>query len=53
MEFDTLAELEHYIDQGEGIGAWEVQASTEVPTKDVAKELQAINNDGTFFDAEE
>ena len=48
-EFDSLAELEHFIDYGDGIGQFSVESVEEVSAEKVEGELIAIGNDGTFF----
>lgn len=49
----SLSEIADMTDLGDWIGQIQGKKITEVPPQDVRKELEAIGNDGTFFEEPE
>ncbi|USN15897.1 hypothetical protein PAPPERLAPAPP_01550 [Brevundimonas phage vB_BpoS-Papperlapapp] len=45
----TLADIAHFITDGDGIGAYTVVAAEEIAPVEVEAELLKIGNDGSFF----
>lgn len=44
-----LKDAQYFIEEGDGIGTYEIESIDEVPDGKVEDELLAIGNDGTFF----